>query len=238
MIDALWTWLTQTSPAPSTPWLFLTALLAGGAVLFAPHVWSRTRLVATWIHEGGHAVMALAAGRQVTGIRLEKDTSGVTHSVGPAAGLGRVLTTFSGYPAPAVAGAGIAVCVAHGHLHWALAGFAVVLLLLLPVQRSLRGLLVAVVLAAVIWGIAQVSAVAGSLLILLLAGYLLAAGPRTIVELHRHRQTVGPGQGDVPHSDADSLAQQTHVPALLWEAVFLAVSAGCAWLAISAVMAR
>ena len=66
----------------------------------------------TIVHEGGHALVAVLAGRGLSGIRLHADTSGVTTSTGHAGGLGLVLTFLAGYPAPAVLGLVGAVLVA------------------------------------------------------------------------------------------------------------------------------
>lgn len=227
--DRWWAWLMEPNAVPSPPWSYALALLLGAALAASPFGWHRLRLLATWIHESGHAVVGLLVGRSLSGIALHKDTSGVTTTAGPVGGFGRFATTFAGYPAPAAAGALIMVGVAAGHLRWALAGLAVVVVVLLPFQRSWRAALVALVMGAGVWGVGQVSADAGALLLSGLAGFLLMASPRTVVELHRVRTRMrgSPGEGD--HSDADSLARQTHLPAVLWEGVFLVVSFGCWW---------
>ena len=49
---------------------------------------------------------ACSRGRRFTGFVLRGDMSGHAVTVGPARGLGRVLTTWAGYPAPAVVGRG------------------------------------------------------------------------------------------------------------------------------------
>ena len=46
--------------------------------------WRLTRGVVTIAHEGGHALVAVLAGRGLGGIRLHADSSGVTTSVGHA----------------------------------------------------------------------------------------------------------------------------------------------------------
>jgi hypothetical protein len=56
----------------------------------------------------------------------------------------------------------------------------------------------------------------------LLTWFLLAAGPRPVLELQRSRR-----QGRAPMSDADQLARLTRVPGLVWVTVFLAVTMGC-----------
>jgi hypothetical protein len=48
--------------------------------------------------------------------------------------------------------------------------------------------------------------------------FLLIGGVRPVFELQKLR-----GRGRMPESDADQLAGVTHVPALFWVGVFLAV---------------
>lgn len=228
----LWAWLTAATPSAGVWWLVAGALLGMG-VAIAPQSWRRTRLFATYVHEAGHAVVAIATGRRVTRIRLEADTSGTTEHSGPAGGIGRFLTAFAGYPAPALAAWGIFVAVSGGHARWAIAGGVVVAAGLLLVQHSWRGWLVTLVLAGMMAGVSVLPGEWASVGLVVVAGYLLAASPRTVVDLHRARRRAR-ADGQSAHSDADALAQQTGVPPILWEAVFLAA---CGFLAYRSVLA-
>src|SRR3712207_1259743 len=82
------------------------ALVAAGAVVLAPVLWRPARTVVTIAHEGAHGLVALAAGRRLSGIRLHSDTSGLTVSAGRPTGLGMVLTCAAGYTGPALFGLG------------------------------------------------------------------------------------------------------------------------------------
>ena len=96
------------------PIVLLAAALALVAVSWTPS-WRLTRTVVTIAHEGGHALVAVAAGRGLTGIRLHADTSGLTVSTGARRGPGLVFTFLGGYPAPSLLGFGGALLVAAGH---------------------------------------------------------------------------------------------------------------------------
>ncbi len=77
----LWDRLTGTQPDPDL-WVVLATLVAALAVV-APHaLWRISRNAITIAHEGGHGLVALLSGRQLTGIRLHSDTSGLTVSRG------------------------------------------------------------------------------------------------------------------------------------------------------------
>lgn len=224
--DAMWSWASAVVAVPPS-WLLLAALVLGAAIASAPLTWRFSRLFATYVHEAGHAVIAVVTGRRVTRIRLEADTSGTTEHIGRP-GLGRLLTAFAGYPAPALVGFGFAAGVAAGRPSLAVLGLFLVCVGLLFVQRSWRGFLMSVFIGGGLYLVAQFSGWWASMLLAVLAGYLLAASPRTVLELHfsrrRHRAAGLP-----VHSDADALAEQTGLPAGIWEAVFLLVCALCVW---------
>jgi hypothetical protein len=221
----LWLWIS--SDVPSAPsWVLLLALLAGAASALPPSWWQRTRLIATWVHEAGHAVVALLTGRHVTGIRLEADTSGTTGHIGPAAGFGRLLTAFAGYPAPAVLGWAVLTLVAAGQLRWTLAGLTVLTAILLLLQRSWRGWIITILIGVALYALVYLQSVVASTILAAACGYLLLASPRTVIELHLTRRSRRHSLGQQAHSDADSLAALTGIPPTLWEIIFLGV---CGW---------
>jgi hypothetical protein len=175
--------------------------------------------VVTIAHEGGHALVAVLAGRGLTGIRLHPDTSGVTVSTGARRGPGLVLTFLAGYPAPSVLGLGGALLVADGRsrlMLWIAVGLLVVTLVLV---RNGYGWLAVLVTGALIgyvagWapGRVQVGFAAA------LCWFLLLGGLRATRELRPRRGGA---------SDADMLARLTHVPGAVWR-VFFWVVAGAA----------
>ena len=67
-ITDVWDRVTGTQPDPSLWLVAATGLVALGAVL--PHgVWRISRNAVTIAHEGGHGLVALLTGRQLSGIR-------------------------------------------------------------------------------------------------------------------------------------------------------------------------
>ncbi|MFC4950637.1 M50 family metallopeptidase [Pseudonocardia sp. GCM10023141] len=181
-----------------------------------PLLWRLTRTVVTIAHEGGHAVVAVVAGRGLTGIRLHPDTSGVTVSTGAQRGPGLVFTFLGGYPAPSLLGVGGAALVAVDRsalMLW----IAVGLLVLTLVQiRNVYGGAAVVATAALVgavawWGEPRLQTGFAAAL----CWFLVFGGLRAVRELQRGRR--GGRRGD---SDADMLAQLTHVPGGVWAAFF------------------
>lgn len=217
-VDSLFAWLaTRTDPGSRAT--LIIAILVGALIAALPVTWRPTRLLATYLHEAGHALAGLLTGRRVSSMRLHADTSGVTETVG-GRGLSLIVTALAGYPAPAVAGWGIVTLVLDRRAHAAIAALAGVVLLLAVVQHSLRGIAVSVVILGLCWMFASWSGSWAAAGLAVLAGYLLAATPRTIVELRRYRAKAA-ATGQPRHSDADILASYTGIPAILWELVFL-----------------
>jgi Peptidase M50B-like len=216
-------WARVTTSVPDLP---LEIMLGTGVVaavlVLSPTLWRPTRHVVTIAHEGAHGLVALAAGRRLSGIRLHSDTSGLTVSAGKPTGLGMVLTCFSGYVGPGLFGLGAAALLAAGHavgLLWALLALLALLLVQIRNWYGLWSVLAtgAVVFAATWWlppeGQAGFAAVA--------TWFLLLAAPRTVLELQAARR-----RRRAPDSDADQLARLTRVPAVIWVGVFLLVDVG------------
>lgn len=201
--------IATQQPVPQPMVVAALALVALSAILFA---WPLTRLFVTVTHEAGHAVVATLTGRQLTGIRVHSDTSGLTVSRGKRSGAGMVLTLVAGYLAPGLIGLGAAAMLASGRavaLLWAL---VVVFALMVVKIRNLYGLLVMLVLVAVL-GAASWSLTAEQLSILgyLITWLLLFAAPRPVLELAMKMSRT---------SDAGQLARITGVPAAWWVAFF------------------
>jgi peptidase M50B-like protein len=222
--------LAGSGHQPSRLLVLATALVALVAVV-SPRLWPVTRTVVTLAHEGGHALVALLAGRRVNGVRVMRSTAGVTVSEGHVAGPGIVLTTAAGYLAPPLLGLGAAALLVTGHL----AGMLILILILVAAlavtMRNAFGIAAAVItgaaIAAVLW---RGSALAESVLGYLLTWFLLFGGVRPVLELQRARR-----RRRDRHTDADQLAQLTGVPAGLWAALFglaalAAVAVSAFWL--------
>lgn len=232
-VNRWWDWLAATTPVPSQWWL-LAALGIGVLIAANPKGWEHTRLLATYVHEAGHAVMALMLGRSVSSIRLEADTSGATVHKGQPSWLPRILIAFAGYPAPALAAWGYVACVTTGHPRWGIAISAVIVAVLSIAQRSWRGWVVTLILGAAIWGIGQIDGLWASLAMTVTAGYLLTASPRTIVELILVRANPQDRE-EGEHSDSETLSGLTLLPPTLWELLFFVLCGVCVWQSLTLV---
>lgn len=212
----------------------LTALLALTVVVWQ-HSWRFVRVAITLAHEGSHAVVALICGRSLHGVRVHRDTSGVTVSRGPARGMGAILTFAAGYPGPALLGILAAWVLARGYptvVLWSV----LILLAAMTVQiRNWFGVLAicgtALPVAAISW-FCSPSAQSG--VAYLIVWMLLFGGTRTVLDLHRGRRRP-PGA-----SDADQLAQLTWFPAMAWVVCFASITIAATgvggWILVSPVV--
>lgn len=220
-VQDVWDQVSGTQPLPPIGVVLATAAVALLLVL-APVLWPVARHVVTVAHEAGHALVALLVGRRLSGIRLHSDTSGLTVSRGRPHGPGMVLTLLAGHSGPALLGLGAAALLSQGR---ALAVLWAVLLLLAGMLLSIRNLFGLWVVAAFGAAVAAVTwwadPVAQSAAAYALTWFWLLAAPRTVLELARSRRRGGT-------SDADQLAALTHVPAVLWVAVLLAITLAAA----------
>lgn len=192
--------------------------------------WRVTRTVVTIAHEGGHALVAVLAGRGLTGIRLHADTSGLTVSTGRGRGPGLVATVVAGYPAPGLLAVGGATLVAAGRaglMLWIAVGL---LLATLVHVRNGFGLLAVLVTSGAVGGIAYAGGPALQAgFAATLCWFLIFGGLRAVRELQRGRR-----RGRTGDSDADLLAALTPVPGGAWAGLFWLAAAGsvaaAAWL--------
>ncbi len=218
-MDELWQRVWATSPPPSPTTLVLTGLVALAAVGWGP-AWGLARHLVTVVHEGAHALVALACGRSLAGVRLHSDSSGLTLSRGRARGAGMVATLFAGYVGPGLLGLAVAAVIGWGHAVAALWGLLALLALLLLEIRNLYGLWVLLVTGVALGGVTWWgSAALQSGTAAAVAWFLLLAAPWKVVELQRAR-----GGGRARDSDPDQLARLTVLPAGLWVALMLLVT--------------
>ncbi len=113
--DRVWHHAFAAQPLPPL-WLVVGSGALALAAVASARVWPITRTVVTIVHEGGHAMVALATGQRRVRVRLYRDTAGETVSASGAAGVGIALTAAAGYPAPSLAGLGAAAMLAAGHV--------------------------------------------------------------------------------------------------------------------------
>ncbi|NYI40859.1 M50 family metallopeptidase [Demequina lutea] len=234
VIDRLWADLTAHVVAGLSTALWpLAAVLL---VLAVPQLWHISRHVITIVHEAGHAAVGALLGRDVRGIRLHADTSGLTTSSGSTKRLPLALVSFAGYTAPAVLGLGAAALLRAGHPYALLWAMVVVLVLVLFFIRNFYGFLVMVVSIGAFGWLAWAAPDTWRIGVAYgLAWLLLLGAVRAVVELHGTRRAAGGGG-----SDADALARVTHVSGLVWVALFwlvtVACAAGGAWLMVGHVI--
>lgn len=223
VFSEVWSRATATQPRP-TAWAVIATALVAALLVLLPRVWPVARHAVTIVHEGAHAVAALATGRRLRGIRLHSDTSGVTVSAGKPTGLGMVITAAAGYIGPALLGLAAAFLLEAGRAAGLLWGLLILLALLLAQLRNWFGLWSVAVSGAVVFAVSwwlperELSAFA-----YLVTWFLLLAAPRPVLELQTQRW-----RRRAPGSDADQLAHLTGVPAIVWVAVFLVVTTGAA----------
>jgi hypothetical protein len=211
----VWHHAFTAQPLPPR-WLVLGSGALALAVVASSRVWPVARTVVTIVHEGGHALAALATGRRLAGVRLYRDTAGETVSAGRADGPGIALTTAAGYPAPSLLGLGAAALLAIGHLTGMLL-FSLVLLAGLAIAvRNAYGLLAVLVAAGAVAAVCLfASAVVQAGFGYAMTWFLLLGGVRPVIELVRERR-----RGRARRSDADQLARLTPVPAGAWVTIF------------------
>ncbi|MEU0332635.1 M50 family metallopeptidase [Streptomyces sp. NPDC006193] len=215
----LWDRLTGTQNDPDL-WVVLATLGAALAVVVPHPVWRISRNAITIAHEGGHGLVALLTGRQLTGIRLHSDTSGLTLSRGKPYGLGMILTAAAGYTAPSLLGLGGAALLGAGRITLLLWAATALLAAMLVMIRNAYGVLTVVLAGS---AFLLVSWLAGpqvqAAFAYAVVWFLLSGGVRPAFELQAKRSRGGAGD-----SDADQLSRLTHVPAGLWLFLFHAVS--------------
>jgi hypothetical protein len=225
-LGQLWHEAITTEPLPPRLLVLGTALAALILVGWR-RAWPVSRTAVTIAHEGGHALVALAVGRRLDGVRVHRRTAGLTVSAGNASGPGIVATAAAGYLSPPLLGLGAAALLASGHLVAALLFTLVLLAALTLMIRNAYGILVTVTVAA---AVALVTWRGSSLLQgafgYAMAWFLLLGGLRPVLELQRSRR-----RGRASRSDADQLAALTGVPGGVWVALFALVALGA--LAIS-----
>ncbi|MGV9272819.1 M50 family metallopeptidase [Streptomyces griseosporeus] len=216
---SLWDGLVGTQSEPDL-WVVIATGVAALAVVVPQAVWRVARNAITIAHEGGHGLVALLTGRQLTGIRLHSDTSGLTVSRGKPYGLGMILTAVAGYTAPPLLGLGGAALLAAGRITLLLWLATALLLAMLVMIRNAYGALTVVLTGALFVLVSwltgpQVQAAFAYAVV----WFLLLGGVRPAFELQAKRRHGGAGD-----SDADQLARLTHTPAGLWLFLFHAVS--------------
>ena len=235
VLSRLWDRVSGSQPLPPA-WLIIVTAVVALLIVANTGTWRVAGKVVTIAHEGGHALMSVLSGRRLDGIRLHRDSSGVTYSRGKRTGPGLVLTAAAGYVMPSLIGAGAALLLASQHLT---AMLWLALVLLAATFLAIRNVFGAVAVLATAGAVFVVSYYAAPEVqagfAYLAVWFLLFGGIRPVLELARGRHR---SRSWARTSDADQLAQMTAVPAGVWLAGFglvavAALAAGVALLAPS-----
>ncbi len=234
--DSGWS-ITQVTP-PVGWWVpAVTGMLAvaASATAVLPRVVRSRRLrtglnllnvVSTAAHEAGHALASCLTGGGVWVIRVHTPDSGVTYTWYTSR-LSSIVTTLAGYALPPLAGLGAATLLARGHAPMLLALTLAAVLLILVVTRDLITLASVVAIGAVAglslyWGpiwLQQWVAYGETWLLLFGEGFGVLA-----IALNRVRGGFGDQSDDAAH-----LAQDTHIPGVVWIAGWLGLSGWVLW---------
>jgi hypothetical protein len=195
--------------------LGLVALAAVGL----PEIWFLVQHIDTIAHEGAHAFLGSSFGRRVDSVRLKKDGTGGTDLAGAQGS--SVAVGFIGYLGPSAFGLIAAALIAHGLIAATLWIGVVLLLILLPAVRGVFTVAVVAGFGALLFMVVRYApALLETLTAYGLSWVLLLSGVRTVLQ-------HGTGAGD-----AKALRQLTHLPCVLWFALWmagtvLALAIGC-----------
>lgn len=222
--------VSRTAPAePPSPGALWPAVIVVALVILLPGARRWGRALTTLVHEAGHAGVGILTGRRFHGFVVERDLSGHAVTSGRSRGPARVLTTWAGYPAPAVLGATMVVAALRGWGGIVAALAVVALLVLLVMSRSVRTvglvLLVGVLTTALWW---WGDAVVG---VPLRAGLVAGVGLALLIGAWDSLADVGRSRDRA--QDHRTLAEITVLPAGLWLVTWFlvdaAASAAAAW---------
>lgn len=224
--EKFWNQLVGVQSTPEL-WMLILSWSIAIAAVFTP-AWVVSRNLITVVHEGGHAVMGLLWGRRIAGIKLHSDTSGVTVSKGKPYGLGMIFTAAAGYTAPAFLGLGVQYLVSQGRIFLGIVILGILLLGIFLSVRNFWGLFVTIPLLFGFYFLLQFEESLQTLLLLMIATFLIVASLKPIIELQIQRM-----RGEAEGSDADQLQKLTLIiPASLWVLIFFIVSLAANVLAI------
>ncbi len=208
-------------------WAAVAVSLIVSLTPWAPFLLYPFKLFTTWVHECGHALMAVLVGGRVRSITIEPNTSGLTHSLIPVGRVAAGLVASSGYLGAAVVGCLlIAATRVEKWAHRILLGLGACMLLTLVFWiRNLFGFVV--VLA---WGMALIT----------LARKGMANAVRFLLSLLAIQVALNSVYDirvlfliDRGPSDAATMAQLFLLPSWVWATLWMLISvamlAGTLW---------
>jgi hypothetical protein len=183
--------------------------LLAAAVALMPALWAASQHLYTIAHEGGHAFMGSAMGHRVSSVSMNVKGEGLTQTLG-AGRLRILLTSFFGYLASSAVGAGAAKLISAGHSVAVLWLFILGLAILLLVAQGFFARFVIAGAGVLLFLAARYAALGAQMAIVYgITWFLLISGVAVSV---KHWKTSG---------DAANLKNQTHLPRVLWSALWL-----------------
>lgn len=218
---------------------YLAALgvaVAGFALMWVKAHW------ATIPHELGHAFVALALGKRLSGIDIRRDTSGETRTYEarprslvldllylPFRWIRNLLVSLAGYPAPFALAYALAWFLGDDRAKIGLVLLAVLLgFTLLHIRNGFGFMIVALGLTIIGGALYLGSSLVAEVMITALVGGMLAGGIKGLGEAwkvyNQDRLTSAERWKDPlfepQHSDARALARRTFIPQLVWLVTF------------------
>lgn len=206
----------------TAPWVMGSIGLAV-LLVWVPFLYPWARPFSTFVHESGHAVVALLTGQYVEALRIVSKGGGCTSFEGEGR-LAHVLVFAAGYLAPP--GAGLALIAA---VHAGVSPRSVLLVVLvLPIvmllvaETGFTRLVIVAVIAVLAILIHHAGPVSQTAAIVTAGLVLILAGIRSISVLLRV---------DLTEQDPGVLQDRTGIPAAVWIVLFAAFAGFCLYLA-------
>jgi hypothetical protein len=201
--------------------VWLSAVLVSGGLVFSRHGWRIVRHGATLTHELGHTVFALFTMARVSGIRLDADSSGNTHTVRAVRifPVGAIISSFFGYPAPLIFGSVFLTLLVCGYPMEALCTILGAGVLTLVFIRNLFGLLVTGIWVISSGAVLLFAPWLAPWYVLWTGSLLLFAGWKDLYQLFGvYRNSVDGG------TDLHSLQNSSHIHPLFWYVLMILVA--------------
>lgn len=236
---SFWQWGTEANSLPYA--LSLLICVAGAALLWLRPHW------ATIPHELGHAFVALLLGKKISGININRDSSGDTRTLeykpanpvtafftAPFRWLRGILVSFAGYPGPFVLGWGLIALWSTNHSKIAILLLVILLAFTFLYSTNLYGF-VLILGGLALTGLALwiESPIMREIITLIIAGGMLSGGVKGVIEAWKvydqdrktsieqwHDPTFEP-----QHSDARALSRRTLLPQIVWLVIFSGIGA-------------
>lgn len=203
-----------------------------GLALWNSRVYYVLKYPVTLVHEAGHGFVGMLAGHSIAGIRLHSDTSGLTSTYGRR-GIGSILMSFAGYPAPSALGLLILFLISQGYAAAALWVLLAMLILVLMQIRNWFGVWSVLSSGVVVVVATQfLDPFFQGLIATAIAALLLLGAIRGVFNLQQVRKQ-SKAQGIKPTSDADNLSAETIIPPIIWIGLWYLATTGAlvlAWL--------